>query len=823
MDNRPRGREKNVSGQGKDIYRRGPGLGTGPVGNSGGYSGRGSSGRGSGGGKRSGGGLPIIVVILLLLFGGGKIGLGNLSGGSSNTAPSYTQQPSYSYTQPQTQTQLQTQTQSTPSYSQNYGSLFSGLNSGSVSSGWNQSANVSSLDSSVASGARAKYTTLKGGGKDTVTIMVYMCGTDLESRSGMATSDIKEMAGASIADNVNIIVYTGGCTSWKNNIFSNRVNQIYKVENGGVKCLVSDAGSVCMTKPDTLASFIKWCGDNYPANRNELILWDHGGGSLSGYGYDEKYKSSGSMTLQGINSALKAAGMKFDFIGFDACLMATLENALMLTPYADYLIASEETEPGVGWYYTNWISALSKNTSISTLDMGRKIIDDYTDYCAQRTRGQKTTLSIVDLAELEHTAPAKLKDFAKSTSELLKDNEYTTVSRARSSTREFASSTRIDQVDLVHLAYNIGTDEAKALANTLRSAVKYNRTSSNMTNAYGLSIYFPYQKTSKVDTAVRAYEAIGMDSDYARCIQEFASIEVSGQAASGGASSPLPSLYGFPGGYSGNGSAYGSGSSYGGSGGDYDMLSQLLTGMLTGNFGNVSGLSSANSAFLGRSLEPERTAQFIADNHFDPESLVWLNDNGRRVMYLSEDQWSLVQELELNVFFDDGSGYIDLGLDNVFDFTDDGALVGSFDGTWLAINDQPVAYYHTDTFDDGTNYTITGRVPVILNGVRAELILVFDNKHPYGFIAGACTDYHDGETETVAKNMTELEDGDVIDFICDYYGYDGSYQDSYLLGDRMVIDGEPVISNVYINASAANACYRFTDIYCQQYWTPVMN
>ena len=68
----------------------------------------------------------------------------------------------------------------------------------------------------------------------------------------------------------------------------------------------------------------------------------------------------------------------------------------------------------------------------------------------------------------------------------------------------------------------------------------------------------------------------------------------------------------------------------------------------------------------------------------------------------------------------------------------------------------------------------------------------------------------------------EIVDGDVIDFLCDYYGYDGSFLDSYMLGDRMIVDGELSISNVYIDASAANACYRFTDIYNQQYWTPVI-
>ena len=103
-----------------------------------------------------------------------------------------------------------------------------------------------------------------------------------------------------------------------------------------------------------------------------------------------------------------------------------------------------------------------------------------------------------------------------------------------------------------------------------------------------------------------------------------------------------------------------------------------------------------------------------------------------------------------------------------------------------------------------------------------ELILVFDNANPYGYIAGARMDYHDGETETVAKAMTELEDGDKIDFICDYYSYDGTYQDSYFLGEQYIYHGQPTISNVYINADHVSATYRFTDIYNQTYWTPAM-
>ena len=67
---------------------------------------------------------------------------------------------------------------------------------------------------------------------------------------------------------------------------------------------------------------------------------------MSGYGYDEKYSRSGSMNLAEIDKALKDGGVTFDFVGFDACLMATAETALMVGDYADYMIASEEGRAG---------------------------------------------------------------------------------------------------------------------------------------------------------------------------------------------------------------------------------------------------------------------------------------------------------------------------------------------------------------------------------------------------------------------------------------------------------------------------------------------
>jgi len=135
---------------------------------------------------------------------------------------------------------------------------------------------------------------------------------------------------------------------------------------------------------------------------------------------------------------------------------------------------------------------------------------------------------------------------------------------------------------------------------------------------------------------------------------------------------------------------------------------------------------------------------------------------------------------------------------------------------------QPVAYYHLDTVDDGEKYSITGRVPALLNGERVDLILVFDNETPYGRIAGARYDYIQGETETVAKGLPELKDGDTLDFLCDYYAYDGTYQDSYFLGETMTVSGDMEISNVDVGEGKVKVAYRFTDLYHQLYWTPAL-
>lgn len=818
------GRKKRVTSGGGNVFKRGEGINSGsrPGGSSGGTSrGNGTRGGGSslgiialiaalllgknnnGGSNNNRGGCLKRIILLIILLAIASMVVKCMAGGMSGMSgmlEDYTSQ-QQTYEDNSGLTVVETQPVPTPQPPV-------------------APTQEAPADTTVSNQARDKRTKVLGGGKDVYTIMIYMCGTDLESNYGMATADLNEMLHADIADNVNIIIETGGTKKWQNTVISNKTNQVYQIKNDGIVRLQSDIGKKAMTKASTLTEFIDYCETNFPANRYALIMWDHGGGSASGYGYDEQFPNTG-MTLDVFSKALKDADCVFDFIGFDACLMATLETALVAEQYADYFIASEETEPGCGWYYTNWLTKLSKNTSMDTVSIGKTIIDDFTVACRQQSASNQTTLSIVDLAELAGTIPEAFNDFASSTMELIESDDYAVVSNARSRAKEFSSG--INQIDLIHFAENMDTAESKALASALRDCVKYNRVSNSLKNANGISIFFPYNRMSSMSAMVNIYDEIGMDETYTACIRSFASMASGGQLVSSSTGSPLDSLFG----------------SMTGSGNSADMLGSLLSSALSGSYGGSSYSSGSGSYSSGNSYADllsmlagassgyswmdqgrmMKSQEYYAENSLDASRLTVTEKDGTNVLQLTDEEWELVQEVELNVYADDGEGFIDLGLDNTYYFDDDLDLVMDYDNTWIAINGQVVSYTMQSHDIDGDTYVITGSVPALLNGERVELILVFSDQDEYGTVAGARKVYDEEETDTVMRGLIDIKDGDVIDFLCDYYSYEGEYLDTYMLGNRMTVDGELSISNVDIGQVSPLVTYRLTDIYGNHFWT----
>ena len=239
--------------------------------------------------------------------------------------------------------------------------------------------------------------------KDDHTVLIYMCGADLESENQLATGDIQEILKVSgQPDDVNIVLETGGANSWASTygISSTKLER-YHVEN---KSLVRDAQLTyaSMGLTSTLQSFIEYGLNNYPAERTGLIFWNHGGG-MRGVCYDEK-KNDDVLKNSEIRSAVSGAlsncgmsGQKLEWVGYDACLMAVQDIAITNAEHFNYMIASEESEAGYGWDYDTWVDDLYAKKATTTIL--KAIVDGFiADNGGASSSSSDQTLSYMNLS-----------------------------------------------------------------------------------------------------------------------------------------------------------------------------------------------------------------------------------------------------------------------------------------------------------------------------------------------------------------------------------------------------------------------------------------
>ena len=175
-----------------------------------------------------------------------------------------------------------------------------------------------------------------GGNKKTV--FIYMCGSNLETKQGLAGKNIDEILSANIKNDIKVVIETGGAQTWRSHNIDSTAIQRYEVKKGKLN-LIETIDNANMGDAQTLSDFLTWGQKNYPCRHSSLILWDHGAGAAKGVCYDENY-SYDSLTLKELKSALEKARLKnrFDVIGFDACLMASVETAYYMYDYARYMI-----------------------------------------------------------------------------------------------------------------------------------------------------------------------------------------------------------------------------------------------------------------------------------------------------------------------------------------------------------------------------------------------------------------------------------------------------------------------------------------------------
>ena len=408
------------------------------------------------------------------------------------------------------------------------------------------------------------------------TLLVYLLGADLESGSNAGTNNLLEMLAAKGSPLTRIVITTGGAdkvdpaglvTSWK-------TVKRFELAEGKLQEL-ADLGAQNMNSGSTLQDFVTWGVRTYPADRTMLMMWDHGGG-YHGFGGDENFPDGvPMMSMHAMAAALQAAktatGVTFDYIGFDACLMATLEVAKILQPYARYLGASQELEPGPGWDWTTVVEAASRQPASSIPEFGRAAAIAYYDKQMRSGTGgslvfsssEHVTFSIVDLARIPalleqldqwaravhayhdsapkqaktgsagifwppmFTSPRQLTKGVRTATAAATSAVDDTVERwkqvamARLSTLAFGESPSTkDALDLVDLGQfaallseqGIATGPQAALQKALQDAVLFNITGSQARNANGLSICFPLGQRPAQQRAM--YDTFNMPAGY---------------------------------------------------------------------------------------------------------------------------------------------------------------------------------------------------------------------------------------------------------------------------------------------------------------------
>ncbi|MBQ9278088.1 MAG: hypothetical protein IJ224_05585 [Lachnospiraceae bacterium] len=361
-------------------------------------------------------------------------------------------------------------------------------------------------------------------------MLVYMVGSNLESEAGLASLDIEEMQKSGFDnENIRILICTGGSNYWWNDDISADEVAIYEVNSGTEKITKLDVmQGDNMADPATLTEFLDYAYDNYEANYYSLVLWNHGGGAVLGYGGDERYDydtlSMAEMDEAFTTSHMITDGKKFEWVGFDACLMGMIEIAELFEPYSNYLIASEEVIPGDGWDY-EFLDKISDGTDFSGAAAGKEIIDTYADYYDSYIWYKpEYTLSCLDLSKTEDVMN-NFNALISATENDLINGEYSNIARQRGNTKAFGivdEELCYDTVDLYNLAENMSDShlsEAGALQNSLNEMVVYER--SNVENAHGVAVYFPYDNKLYAEEWVDEYSLTGFSETYMQFVRNF--------------------------------------------------------------------------------------------------------------------------------------------------------------------------------------------------------------------------------------------------------------------------------------------------------------
>lgn len=227
-------------------------------------------------------------------------------------------------------------------------------------------------------------------GKTAWTIFVY--GNGDHNLSGSLANDIDKMTKATLTGDVRVIVAADYNASEKDasGVQYPTGTTWYSITGGGEKTIIDQTSEQNFDDPEVLSDAVAKVIQNYPADHYGVILWDHGGAWDRGFGGDNQdgtlFPSRGMTAVEArdaIRKGLKTGGSLFnvsptlDFIGFDTCLLGTAEVAYLFKDMTKVYIANAEIDFGAGWNYTDTLTALAANTSMTPIEFATMEIEKW--------------------------------------------------------------------------------------------------------------------------------------------------------------------------------------------------------------------------------------------------------------------------------------------------------------------------------------------------------------------------------------------------------------------------------------------------------------
>lgn len=337
---------------------------------------------------------------------------------------------------------------------------------------------------------------------DRWTIMLYICGSNLESDYGSASDDIGEILQVSgQPEDVNIIIETGGTTKWHRYGISANALSRYHVENRNL-VLDTTLQKENMGKQSVFESFLTWGIEEYPADKMGVILWNHGG-ALDGCCFDDSVGSDSllnSETSRAFKNVFDAHGIdKLEFIGYDACLMQIQDVADFNSKYFNYMVGSEEAENGDGWTYNGWIDNLYRDESTTSI-----LAAACDTFLAEYGNSSDQTLSYLRLANMDEYRE-KIEAMSAAIHDTVKNN-YNSFKSLLKKVKDFAdidygwyftdgltSYGEVDGLDFLNKLevdsnYTAFSDVIEAAKVAYNNVVAYSRAGTGAGQAHGLGI-----------------------------------------------------------------------------------------------------------------------------------------------------------------------------------------------------------------------------------------------------------------------------------------------------------------------------------------------